>query len=77
MKTKITKRLAALGLAMLMVLGMAACGDNSSSANTGASTGSTSTANTSTAPANTNDGQKYTIRIGHSDTTANLIHISL
>ena len=77
MKTKITKRLAALGLAMLMVLGMAACGNNSSSANTGASTGSTSTANTSTAPANTNDGQKYTIRIGHSDTTANLIHISL
>ena len=77
MKTKITKRLAALGLAMLMVLGMAACGNNSSSANTGASTGSTSTANTSTTPANTNDGQKYTIRIGHSDTTANLIHISL
>ena len=77
MKRKITKRLAALGLAMLMVLGMAACGNNSSSANTGASTGSTSTANTSTAPANTNDGQKYTIRIGHSDTTANLIHISL
>ena len=77
MKTKITKRLAALGLAMLMVLGMAACGNNSSSANTGASTGSTSTANTSTAPANTNDGQKYSIRIGHSDTTANLIHISL
>ena len=31
MKTKITKRLAALGLAMLMVLGMAACGNNSSS----------------------------------------------
>lgn len=25
----------------------------------------------------TNNGQKYTIRIGHSDTTANLIHISL
>ena len=49
---KITKRLIALALAALLVLGMTACGGSGSN-------------------------QKYTIRIGHSDTTANLIHINL
>ena len=66
---KITKKLIALALAALMVLGMAACGGGSSSGTTGTTGGADA------APAN--NGQKYTIRIGHSDTTANLIHISL
>ncbi|MBQ2324557.1 MAG: TRAP transporter substrate-binding protein DctP, partial [Oscillospiraceae bacterium] len=59
---KHTKKIIALILAMLMVLSLAACGSKG---------GDT----TPEAPAN--DGQKYTIRIGHSDTTQNLIHISL
>ena len=59
---KHTKKIIALFLAMLMVLSLAACGSKG---------GDT----TPEAPAN--DGQKYTSRIGHSDTTQNLIHISL
>ena len=75
MKTKTMKRLAALALAMVMVLGMAACG---SSGSAGRSTGTATTGSgTATTAAPANNGQKYTIRIGHSDTTANLIHISL
>ena len=53
-------------LALVMVLALAACGGGTTPATDGGSTA---------APAN--DGQKYTIRIGHSDTTANLIHINL
>ena len=59
---KNVKKLTALFLALVMVLALAACGSKSSES-------------TTAAPAN--DGQKYSIRIGHSDTTANLIHISL
>lgn len=68
MKTKTMKKLAALALAMMMLLGMTACGGSNGS------NGSNGNSGTS-APAN--NGQSYTIRIGHSDTTANLIHISL
>lgn len=64
MKTKTLKKLAALALAMMMLLGLAACGGNN-----GGNGGN------GAAPAN--NGQSITIRIGHSDTTANLIHISL
>ena len=71
MKTKTMKKLAALALAMMMVLGMAACGGNNSAA-----PGTSAPGNSGT-PAPANTGEKYTIRIGHSDTTANLIHISL
>ena len=72
MKTKTIQKLAALMLALMMVLGMTACGGSSGSGNSG---GNTSGGTAAAAPANS--GQKYTIRIGHSDTTANLIHISL
>ena len=71
---KITKRLTALALSALMVLGLAACGGGNGGSTAGTET-ETGTGTETAAPANS--GQKYTIRIGHSDTTANLIHISL
>ena len=83
MKTKITKRLAAALLTAVMVLGLAACGGGGSSGGSNSSSsgdsssGSSSGSSSAPAAAPANDGQKYTIRIGHSDTTANLIHISL
>lgn len=72
MKTTIMKKLAALALAMVMLLGMAACGGNGTTAPSAPSNGGDASA-----PAPANSGEKITIRIGHSDTTANLIHISL
>ena len=76
MKTKTIRKLAAALMAAVMVLGLAACGGSSSGSSGAASPDSSSTGGTAAA-APANDGQKYTIRIGHSDTTANLIHISL
>jgi len=76
---KNVKKLTALLLALVMVLALAACGGgNSSSAGTDAAANTESTgSDAASTPAPANDGQKYTIRIGHSDTTANLIHINL
>lgn len=76
MKKKVMKRLAILALALVMVLGMAACGGGSSGGGT-SGTSEPSGGDTSGTSAPENTGEKYTIRIGHSDTTANLIHISL
>ena len=76
MKAKTIRKLAAALMAAVMVLGLAACGGSSSGSSGAASPDSSSTGGTAAA-APANDGQKYTIRIGHSDTTANLIHISL
>jgi len=59
------KRILALALALIMVFCLTACG------------GSTGTnAPKADAPA-ADTGKTYTIRIGHSDTTTNLIHVSL
>ena len=76
MKAKTIRKLAAALMAAVMVLGLAACGGSSSGSSGAASPDSSSTGGTAAA-APANNGQKYTIRIGHSDTTANLIHISL
>ena len=75
---KNVKKLTALLLALVMVLALAACGGgNSSSGSTDTPANTESAGGDAAAPAPANDGQKYTIRIGHSDTTANLIHINL
>ena len=73
MKTKIMKRLAVLALALVTVLSVTACGGGSGGSGGGAS--APGSGGGTSAPENT--GEKYTSRIGHSDTTANLIHISL
>ena len=70
------KRIFALLLAAMMVLSLAACGGSGASSTADSGSGSSaSSGDSAAAPAN--NGQKYTIRIGHSDTTANLIHINL
>ena len=75
---KNVKKLTALLLALVMVLALAACGGGNSSSAGSSSSGSSASSDSGSAPAApANDGQKYTIRIGHSDTTANLIHINL
>ena len=73
------KRIFALLLAAMMVLSLAACGGSGASSTAGSSSGSSASSASSgdSAAAPANNGQKYTIRIGHSDTTANLIHINL
>jgi len=67
---KNVKKFAALLLALIMVLSLVACGGSSSS-----SSSEESTEGTDAAVENT--GETYTIRIGHSDTTSNLIHVNL
>ena len=62
------KKLIALLLAAVMVFALCACGSSSTAAPASSGT-------TTEAPAN--DGKAITINIGHSDTTQNLIHISL
>lgn len=70
---KNVKKFAALLLALIMVLSLVACGGSSSSSSSSSS--SDSAEDTDAAVENT--GESYTIRIGHSDTTSNLIHINL
>ncbi len=60
------KRFLALIMALAMIFALCACGSSSSSATT-ATTDSTSAS----------DDTVYTIKIGHSDTVENLIHVSL
>lgn len=60
------KRFLALIMALAMIFALCACGSSTSSATT-ATTDSTSAS----------DDTVYTIKIGHSDTVENLIHVSL
>lgn len=59
---KTAKKAVALLLALVMTLALAACGGGSSSGSGSSGSGGS---------------EKYTIRIGHSDTNTNLIHVSL
>ena len=66
------KKVVAFALAMSMALGLSACGggnDSSNSGNGGTSGGS--------ATSGTYDEPEFKLQLGHSDTTTNLIHISL
>lgn len=73
------KRIIALILALTMLLSLAACGGN------GGSAAGESESNTDSVSAEESHGtdetsdvdDTYTIRIGHSDTTTNLIHVYL
>ena len=69
------KKVTALLLALSMAFALVACGGGEKPA---ASTPAASTPAASTpAEDKTYDKPEYTLKIGHSDTTANLIHISL
>ncbi|MGE4276787.1 MAG: TRAP transporter substrate-binding protein [Lawsonibacter sp.] len=74
------KKLTALVLALAMALSLAACGGSgknnasSGSSASGSSAGSTSTGTSST---QTYDKPEFTLKLGHSDTTSNLLHVSL
>lgn len=70
------KRMIALVLALIMALSITACGGNSSSS-AGKNGEKTETDAGSSTPADTNTDETYKIRIGHSDTTTNLIHVFL
>ncbi len=72
------KKLTALVLALAMALSLAACGGgskNNPSSGSSASTGSGAGAGTSSTQKY--DKPEFTLKLGHSDTTSNLIHVSL
>ena len=67
------KRIIATLLTAVMAISLMACGGSSSSSSSGSGD-----AAADTAAADTGSGDaEYTIKIGHSDTTTNLIHVSL
>ena len=69
------KRIIATLLTAVMAISLMACGGSSSGSSSNAAGGD---AGAQTAAADTGSGSaEYTIKIGHSDTTTNLIHVSL
>jgi tripartite ATP-independent transporter DctP family solute receptor len=72
------KKVTALLLALSMVFALASCGGSSTTgATTSANTGSTGTSSAAGSAQQTYATPEYTLKIGHSDTTSNLIHVSL
>ena len=69
------KRIIATLLTAVMAISLMACGGGSSSASTSSGAGDTA-ASGGAADAGSGNAE-YTIKIGHSDTTTNLIHVSL
>lgn len=68
------KKLVALVLALVMVFALAACGQTAAPAAPAAEPAVPAAAEPAAAPA---DDTVYTIKLGHSDTTENLLHVSL
>lgn len=71
------KKIAALFLVLTMVLSFVACSPASTESAPAPEAAESTEAAEAAEPAVENAGETYTIRIGHSDTTANLIHINL
>ena len=75
------RRIIATLLTAVMAISLMACGGGSSSSSSSNAAGGDAGADTAaadTAAADTGSGNaEYTIKIGHSDTTTNLIHVSL
>ena len=70
------KRIIATLLTAVMAFSLMACGGGSSASSS--SNAAAGDAGAETAAADTGSGDaEYTIKIGHSDTTTNLIHVSL
>lgn len=68
------KKLTALVLALAMALSLTACGGGSKN---NASNGSSASASSTASSTKTYDKPEFTLKLGHSDTTSNLIHVSL
>ena len=68
------KKVTALLLALSMAFALVACGGGNSTTSSAGSAGGSSAASSGE---QTYDKPEYTLKIGHSDTTGNLIHISL
>jgi len=72
------KRIIATLLTAVMAISLMACGGGSSSGGSSNASGDSGEASADTAAADTGSGDaEITIKIGHSDTTTNLIHVSL
>ena len=69
------KRIIATLLTAVMAISLMACGGGSSSASTSSGAGDTAASGGAAGAGSGN--AEYTIKIGHSDTTTNLIHVSL
>ena len=72
------KRIIATLLTAVMAISLMACGGGSSASSSSDAAGGSGDASADTAAADTGSGDaEITIKIGHSDTTTNLIHVSL
>ena len=70
------RRIIATLLTAVMAISLMACGGGSSASSSSNAAGGDAGADTAAADTGSGDAE-YTIKIGHSDTTTNLIHVSL